>query len=166
MSETEKEESDKIVDIELLLGDVIRIDDPQNELLDKQTFVIEYIDTERTIWTNLKTGKQQTLGINQEERTIGTIAAIKIISRSDDPGYARQHGLITGAWINIFFRVEGNVPLIITGEITNLEQDMIEIQTVDKETVFINFDYKGIPQDLPIETIELREAITDVVVEA
>ena len=36
---SEKEESDKI--IELLLGDVIRIDDAQNELLDKQTFVID-----------------------------------------------------------------------------------------------------------------------------
>lgn len=146
--------------IDLLLGDVIRVEDPQNELLDNQAFVIEYIDNERTIWTNLKSGKQQTLGINKEERTIGTITSIKIISRSDEPGYARQHGLITGVWINIFFRMEGNVPLIITGEITNLEQDMIEIQTVDKETVFINFDYKGIPPDLPIEKIELREAIS------
>lgn len=158
MSELEESKIEQKT-IELLLGDVIRIDDPQNELLDKQTFVIDYIDNERTIWTNLKTGKRQTLGINKEERTIGTIAAIKIISRSDDPGYARQHGLVVGAWINIFFRMEGNLPLIITGEITNLEQDMIEIQTVDKETVYINFDYKGIPQDLPIEKIELREAI-------
>jgi hypothetical protein len=34
---------------------------------------------------------------------------------------------------------------------------MIEITMVDDDVIYINFDYKGIPQDLPIEMIEIRE---------
>jgi hypothetical protein len=34
---------------------------------------------------------------------------------------------------------------------------MIELKTNDEDTLYINFDYKGIPEDLPIESIEIRE---------
>ena len=34
---------------------------------------------------------------------------------------------------------------------------MIEIRTVDGDVIYLNFDYKGIPEDLPIEMIEIRE---------
>jgi hypothetical protein len=34
---------------------------------------------------------------------------------------------------------------------------MIEVKTIDGDILYINFDYKGIPEDLPIETIEIRE---------
>ena len=38
--------------------------------------------------------------------------------------------------------------------ITDLEEDMIEIKTYpDKETLYIDFAYKGIPLNLPIESI-------------
>ena len=36
---------------------------------------------------------------------------------------------------------------------------MIEIRTTDDDTIFINFNYQGIPEDLPIETFEIRPAI-------
>jgi len=49
------------------------------------------------------------------------------------------------------------MPVILTGEITNLEEDMIELTTTDKDILYINFGYKGIPEDIPIETIEIRE---------
>ena len=62
--------------------------------------------------------------------------------------------LLTGTWINIYFG--GDIPTIITGLITNLEDDMIEIKTVDNETIYIDFGYQGIPEDIPIETFEIR----------
>jgi hypothetical protein len=49
------------------------------------------------------------------------------------------------------------MPLIITGQITDLEQDMIEVKTADDETIYINFAYHGIPEELPIEAFEIRE---------
>jgi hypothetical protein len=58
-------------------------------------------------------------------------------------------------WVNIFFG--GDTPSIITGEITNLEHDMIEVRIYpDNDVIYINFDYKGIPLDLPIEKFEVR----------
>jgi hypothetical protein len=85
----------------------------------------------------------------------GTITKIAILSRSDEKGYARQNGLVFGKWIDIHFG--GEYPAIITGEITNLENDMIEVKTIDNDILYINFDYKGIPEDLPISMIEIRE---------
>jgi uncharacterized cupin superfamily protein len=85
----------------------------------------------------------------------GTVTQIDILSRSDTPSYARQNDLTPGKWVDIHFA--GEFPLIITGEITNLEEDMIEIRTVDGDILYINFDYKGIPEDLPIKIIEIRE---------
>lgn len=69
----------------------------------------------------------------------GNITSIQILSRADSPSYARQNGLLPGKWINIVFDDEHAG--IIVGQITNLEQDMIEIQTTDKDIIYINFGF-------------------------
>ena len=52
----------------------------------------------------------------------------------------------------------GEIPTVITGEITNVDEDMIEIITYpDMEVIYLNFEYRGIPKNLPIEKIEIRE---------
>ena len=85
-----------------------------------------------------------------------SIEGISLISRSSKKGYARQNNLLPGTWISIYFNT--NVPEVITGNITNLEEDMIEIKTYpDNETIYIDFAYKGIPLDLPIEEIIIRD---------
>ena len=44
---------------------------------------------------------------------------------------------------------------IINGEITDLEEDMIEVSIwPNKEKIYIDFAYKGIPDELPIEYIK------------
>jgi hypothetical protein len=64
--------------------------------------------------------------------------------------------LLPGTWVDILFG--GDAPVIITGEITNLEEDMIEIKSYPEgDTLYINFGYRGLPEDLPIETITIRE---------
>lgn len=147
---------DKESVIELQLGDVIHITNPVNEKLNDQTFIIDYIDKSKMYLINVDTLEKSRLKIS-EDGIIGdgTVTQIDILSRSDTPSYARQNVLTPGKWVDIHFA--GEFPLIITGEITNLEEDMIEIRTVDGDILYINFDYKGIPEDLPIKIIEIRE---------
>ena len=38
-------------------------------------------------------------------------------------------------------------------EITDLEEDMIEVTLIDNSIIYIDFAYKGIPDDIPIEKI-------------
>ena len=146
-----------IEELVLKLGDLIYIVDPTNEILNDNTFIIEYIDPKKIKLVNIKTFEKTQLKIG-EQGVIGegTITEIKILSRNPEEGFARQNGLISGKWVNIYFG--GEFPTVITGEITNLEEDMIELRTNDNETLYINFGYQGIPENLPIETFELRPA--------
>lgn len=146
--------------LELQLGDIINISNPLNEQLNEQTFIIDYIDNSKTFLINTETFDRVRVNIS-EDGTIGdgNITRIGILSRNDTPSYARQNGLLPDIWVNIYFN--SDIPIILTGEITNLENDMIEIKTIDGDTIYINFDYKGIPQDLPIEMIEIREKPTE-----
>lgn len=142
--------------LELQLGDVIHITNPLNDELNDQTFIIDYIDKSKAYLINSDTMKRVRVAISPDG-TIGdgNITRIAILSRSDTASYARQNDLLPGKWINIYFG--GDFPIIITGEITNLENDMIEVKTVDGDIIYLNFDYKGIPENLPIEMIEIRE---------
>jgi hypothetical protein len=144
------------IELELQLGDIIQITNPVNENLNDQTFIIDYIDKSKAYLINTDTLDRIKLKISDDGILgDGNITKIEILSRSDSPSYARQNRLLPGKWINIYFG--GDIPVIITGEITNLEEDMIEIRTSDKDIIYINFDYKGIPENLPIENIEIRE---------
>ena len=155
--DTESKNINKKKQIVLQLGDVIRIKDPLNEKLDNNTFYINYIDTTKIKLVNVDSLEQLQIQINEKGVLgDGTIETIVLLSRHDYPGFAMQNGLVPSIWINIFFG--GDMPAIITGEITNLEQDMIEVRTYpEKETIYINFDYKGIPEDIPIESITIRD---------
>ena len=139
----------------LKLGDVIYIIDPTNEILNENTFIITYIDPRKIKLVDVKSFEETQLNV-KEDGTIGsgTISEIKIISRNPNEGFARQNDLVPGKWVNIYFG--GEYPTVITGEITNLEEDMIELRTTDDDTIYINFAYQGIPEKLPIETFEIR----------
>jgi len=159
--EEEKAEVEEIKEnniISLQLGDVIRIEDPTNDVLNNNTFIIDYIDRTIIRLIQIEDLNAVQLRIN-EDGTIGSgsITEIDLLYRNDKNGYARQNDLLPETWINVFFG--GETPVVITGQITNLEEDMIEIKTYpDGDTLYINFGYRGIPLDLPIETIEIRKA--------
>ena len=150
--------------IELQLGDIIKMISPNNQRINDIEFFINYIDSTKMFLLNPDTGEITKLKISPHGIIgDGSIKELIILSRSDNPSYAIQNGLLPGKWINIHFG--GDNPVIITGEISNLENDMIEITTTDKDVIYINFDYKGIPEDLPIEFIEIREKPQSVVPE-
>jgi hypothetical protein len=145
---------DKIV--KLQLGDIIQIINDKNERLNNQIFIIDYIDRNKIILINTDTLDKLKLSISDDGLIgDGTIQELIILSRSNQEGYAKQNDLTPGKFIDIHFG--GDYPTIISGDITNLENDMIEIKTIDNDVLYINFDYKGIPDDLPIDFIEIRE---------
>ena len=123
--------------------------------MNENTFIITYIDPTKIKLVDVKSFEETQLNI-KSDGTIGsgTISEIKIISRNPNEGFARQNDLVPGKWVNIYFG--GEYPTVITGEITNLEEDMIELRTTDDDTIYINFAYQGIPEKLPIETFEIR----------
>jgi len=154
--ETENLEKSNEMKIELQLGDIIEIKNPINEELNDKTFIIDYIDPTKILLTDVNSLNSVRLGISTEGIVgDGNITYIAIISRNDSRSYAEQNGLLPGKWINIYFG--GEFPTIITGEITNLENDMIEIKSIDGDILYLNFNYQGLPEDLPIELIEIRE---------
>jgi hypothetical protein len=152
-----------INNIELQLGDIIQIFYPLNLNFHEQIFIIDYIDNTKLYLINIDTLKLEKLSIKNGVIGDGNIIEIDILNRSDNPSYAVQNGLLTGTWIDIHFG--GDFPAIISGEITNLEEDMIEVTTIDGEVLYINFDYKGIPEDLPIIKFIIREKPTNILSE-
>jgi hypothetical protein len=156
---SEKNDSNKGISLEL--GDVIQIVDPTNEIYNS-TFFIDYLDSNKIVLIDTNTYKKVELYKNEDGTlTNNTIQEVQLLYRNDKKGYAQQNGLTTGKWINLYFKgdpgLNNDVPEIITGEITNLEEDMIEVKKYPTSEVFyINFDYQGLPQDIPLERIELR----------
>ena len=108
------------------LGDLIEIISPANDSLHETTALVEYIDDNQINITNIATCKSYQLNINSNGTlTDESIVQINILSRSETKGYARQNNLLPKTWIHI--HIGGDIPTIILGEITNLEEDMIEI---------------------------------------
>jgi hypothetical protein len=140
----------------LELGDIIDITAPLNEVLNNNRFYIDFINEDKIVLIDLKSFKKVQLNIDENGIIDNnSIANIALISRNEKKGYARQNNLLPGTWINILFG--GDVPAIITGEITNLEEDMIEITTFpENRVIYIPFNYQGIPENIPIEQFEIR----------
>ena len=146
--------------INLLLGDIIEIVAPSNDTIHKEIFLITYIDKSKIIVKNEK--KKQILGLENNTFNDKTIEKIHILRRHPEFGFAKQNKLIPGQWINIHFN--DDVPVIVTGEILSLDEDMIEVKTYpSNKIIYIDFEYKGIKDDLFIEKIVLREAPRDLV---
>ena len=141
----------------LELGDIIKFNSPLNKEMDKTLFFIDYLDENRATLINTETLQETIFNILNNKFVDENIESIELLSRPEEKGFARQNGLLPGAWITIQFG--GEVPIIINGEITNLDEDMIELTTyIDKKKIYIDFSYKGIPLDLPIENIKPFEA--------
>ena len=161
-------------DIRLKLGDIIQIESPTNPDLHQNTFIIDYIDDSKIALINVATLKKTLLTINADGGLSDeSITSILLMDRSDEEGYARQNGFLPHVWLDVY--IGGDTPTVITGEITNLEDDMIEIVTFpERATIYINFEYKGIPEHIPFNKFVIRakpisapkESLTPIVEEA
>lgn len=142
--------------ISLQLGDVIKIISPTNSSLHNHIYLIRYIDS-----TTIKIGKdisepEEILNVEDGELADKSIETIELLFRQEYPGYAKQNGLVEGKWIE--FRIDDEVPILIVGLIKELVEDQIKVETYpSKDILFIDFGYKGIPKDIPITDLKLRE---------
>jgi hypothetical protein len=128
--------------ITLELGDIIEVISPANDTMHETTLFIKYVDNQQITLINVATLTEYQLNIDDKGGLSDeSIIQINLLSRSDDKGYARQNNLLPKAWIHI--HIGGDIPAIITGEITNLEEDMIEIITYPElKTIYIDFKYQ------------------------
>ena len=169
MKETEEEYNDILEDenendsyednsaITLELGDIIEILAPTNSDIHESTFYIDYIDENQIELIHVASLKYYKLDIAESGGfTDESITEIILHSRSKESGYVRQHKLLPKTWVNIHFA--GEFPVILTGEITDVIEDQIEVTTYpDLTSIYIDFAYKGIPKHLPLEKIVIRD---------
>ena len=141
----------------LELGDIIQIISPTNPDLNEYSYFIVYIDKTKIKLINVATYQSDQLIIDANNYiTDETITEIILLSRSDVKGYSKQNGLELNVWIEIYFG--GELPAIITGKITNVDEDMIEITTFpENDVIYIDFEYKGVPENIPIDKILIRD---------
>jgi hypothetical protein len=146
----------KIDTIDLEYGDIIQIVSPSNLEYHQVMFFINYIDERKVKLLNINTSDLYELAVREDTTgfTDESIIAVYLLDRSKVAGYARQKGLITGVWVDIHFE---KLPTI-TAEITNLEEDQIELTTYPQlKILYIDFAYRGIPEDIPILRFVIRE---------
>ena len=137
----------------LELGQFIEIEAPGNDEINNKVFYIEYLDENIISLINDIDKTSISIELNNGTLSDESISAINIVYFPEDKGYARQNGLLLDSWWT--FEFGGEVPIIINGQITNLENDMIELSLYpEKEKIYIDFEYKGLPKDLNI--VEIR----------
>ena len=141
--------------ISIELGDVIQIVAPSNTQINDKIFIVDYIDEDIIKLVNVETLTGYSLNIHDGNLTDESITGINILDRPEVSGYAAQHGYIPGLWLDVYF--SGDRPMVITGKISDLDNDMIEIKTYpENRTIYMDFAYKGLPKDLPVEKIKIR----------
>ena len=137
----------------LELGQVIQISSPNNLVLHNKTFLIDYLDDNLIMLINDRDFTKVELKIKAKKITDESIEEISILANPEEKGYARQNDLIPDKWVSIEFG--GDVPVIINGQITDLDEDQIEITVYKSDKkLYIDFGYKGLPLDLPILSIK------------
>ena len=137
----------------LELGDIIKLIAPDNSKINNKNLFIQYLDDTKAELIEIESGDKVILNIIDGKLSDESVEQVEIISRAEEAGYAKQNGLLPNTWISI--QLGGDVPTTINGEITSLEEDMIEISLwPGGEKIYIDFAYKGIPENLPIESIK------------
>ena len=145
--------------INLQLGDIIQFDAPTNSALHDKIYFIKFISKEKLVLINAE--KIITLNITpsgklEEE----SIANILLLSRHKSPSFVVQNNLEIKKYISIYFGEP--IPKVLNGIITNIENDMIEITTLpEKDLLYIDFAYSGIPEHLNIEKIIVRDKLDE-----
>jgi len=147
MSELEKQE------LVLELGQVIKFNAPSNTELHNKNLFIEYLDETKIKLLDPEKDVPIIIGMNVGVLNDESIESIVILYTPEEKGYARQNNLIVGRDISIHFG--GAVPIILNGEVTNTENDQIEItEYLTNKKLYIDFKYQGLPENLNIISIE------------
>ena len=141
--------------LKLQLGDIIKLDAPNNSEINDKIYFINYISNSKIELLN--EDKTLTLSIDENGNFLEeSIENILLLYRQESPSYIVQNNFKIGKNISVYFGEP--LPFVLNGTITNIEEDMIEITSVNKEIIYIDFAYSGIPDNLNIEKIVLKES--------
>ena len=150
----------KMITIELMLGDVIRI--TTDEGLIKNEYYIEYINREKIKAIHTETLEKVTFQIDEEYELHHSNGnkiegSILLIYRQKEKGFARQNLLIVDTWVSISFEIEDEKREVI-GQIVELPEDLDMITILshpEKQTYYLNFAYEGLSEDFHIASIKI-----------
>lgn len=116
--------------VKLMRGDIIKIIAPKTvHPFHLKTFFIDYIDAKQiramSADVDIIAGRvlfqlDEETGMFADAYQRHTIVAIELLSRSPEPGYARQRGFVKGTWIEIHFQEQG-VSGLVVGKVFSLE---------------------------------------------
>ena len=168
--------------VELMRGDIIRL--VASSQINKNIYFIDYIDgTSIRLIADMRTAASDAASTFQNpspvlnlELTNGRfpselqIESIELLYRNEkEQGYARQRGLVPGKWIEIEYITEKDeVTLMVYGEIKSLPDDTdcigISVYTDQQQQqqerddapfIYIDFEFKGLSDDLHIRSIKV-----------
>ena len=130
--------------VQIQLGDIIEIQAPSDPDINEKQFFVSYASQTLIKLIGENSDKEVELPITESgEFRNEAITGVDLLSRAESPSYSIQNGLEPGIWVDIYF--DGDVPTVVTGKITNLEEDMIELTLLDSgDSIYIDFGYKGI----------------------
>ena len=145
-------DNDNYEDVSLELGAIIKLVSETNIIFHNKYFLIDYLDNEKIIVVG-KNKKTLKLTIKDGAIEDTSITQIIVVDRPQYKGFAKQNGMEMGTWWSIHFSFEGGE--IIKGKIVGIEKDQIEFESPQypDSPLIIDFQYKGIPQDLNILSI-------------
>lgn len=159
--------SDRLVRLELMLGDIIRCCCSSTESIDGRECTIDYLDTSKIRLIDIKDKTVFNFDIHDgdiinDDGVSLDLTGLELIFRHDKLGYARQNGLLPNVWIEIRFNEcvgNADTDFVLTGRIVELEEDMISVATEpDGEIIYLDFGYHGIPENLHIVSLVVTDA--------
>lgn len=159
IEDTKHRLGNKMIIINLQLGDVIKITTDDSSV--ENEYYIEYINREKIKAIQTKSLEKIDFIIDEQYELnyngIKVEGQIALIYRQKEQGFARQNKLLVDTWISIQFKINDETKSII-GQIVDLPEylDMITILTYpEKETIYINFNYEGLSDELHIHSIKI-----------
>ena len=147
---------ENLINISISLGDIIQITYNDNNEL----YYVDYCDENMVLIKNQNESKELLLenGFVKDDN----IKNIQIIKKELNKGFAKINNLDINTYIKIIFVNDESV----TGIISTVVEDMIEVSIFpNNETIYIDFEYKGLPKHLNIKNIEIidRTEIEDII---
>jgi hypothetical protein len=145
-------------DLFIRYGDIVVLIAPNNVQLHEHTFFVDYVDKRQIRVIQVTSLEITTLYLTDTGQFRDeSITGVDLVSRANERGYARQSGLVPHTWVKVEFG--GEYPAMVVGEITNSDEDQIEITThPSREVLYIDFAYQGLPLDLHIVSVRTIEA--------
>ena len=140
----------------LQYGDIIQIDSPSNSQFHEKIFLINFIDFSKIVLLNQDI--TTSIEISEQGKLLEeSIDNIILLHRAETSSFVLQNNITVNKNISITFG--GPLPKILNGIVTNIEEDMIEITLIpNNEVIYIDFAYSGIPENLDIEKIIIKDS--------